>query len=123
MAAWSNSPVQQQLIPPIHGQGPRHGQGYNGLGLMALSQAKIDEAEKELLRSATEPKPCAHTTTQGMPFELAEALINKGNTEAPREYLKIVLQKFTPHDQYIKDLLDRINRQKASPKKQEISDR
>jgi tetratricopeptide (TPR) repeat protein len=81
---------------------------YTGLGLMALSQLNIAEAEKDLLLSANEPKPCAHTTTQGMPLDLAEALIAQGHSEAPREYLKIVLQKFTPEDQEVKSVLDRL---------------
>ena len=98
------------------GKGHVTDEAYTGLGLIALEEGDVKEAERCLLAAANEAEPCCHNTTQGMPLKLAEALIAKGRTEAPREYLRIVLKKFTPHDAGAKALLARVDRMPAKGK-------
>ncbi len=80
---------------------------YTSLGLIALEKGNFKKAEKMLLKS-TQVNRCCHIATQGMPLELAEALIERGRYEASKKYLNIVLEKFNPGSKSVLDLLRKI---------------
>lgn len=80
---------------------------YTDLGLIALEKGNLKKAEKMLLKS-TQVNRCCHIATQGMPLKLAEALIERGQYEAPKKYLNIVLEKFNPGSKSVLNLLGKI---------------
>ena len=83
-------------------------EAYTLLGDLALERGRVDEAERMLLASATVALPCPHTRSLGMPYALADALVERGRLEVPARYYRLVLEEFTPGRAEVQQRLARI---------------